>query len=60
MNDVENRILSYFQVLINSVQGFQRRSRKCLSQSKVEVANLVFRMARKTQTVKFRSFIMLL
>ena len=38
------------QVLLNSVQPFQRRSRKFLSQSKARVAILFFRSARKTQT----------
>ena len=37
-------------VLLNSVQWFQRRSRKCLSQSEARAAILFFRSARKTQT----------
>ena len=39
-----------YQVSMNSVQRFQRRSRKCLSQSEVKAAILFFRSARKTQT----------
>ena len=35
------------QVLLNSVQRFQRRSRKCLSQSKAGAAILFFRSAPK-------------
>ena len=42
--------LASFQVSLNSVQPFQRRSRKCLSQSEARVAILFFRSARKTQT----------
>ena len=38
------------QVSLNSVQGFQRRSRQCLFQSAARAAILVFRSARKTQT----------
>ena len=38
------------QVLLNSVRRFQRRSRKCLSQSEARAAILFFRLARKTQT----------
>ena len=39
--------LASYQVSINSIQRFQRRSRKCLSQSE---ANLFYRSTRKTQT----------
>ena len=42
--------LASCQVSLNSVQRFQRRSRKCLSQSKARAAILLFRSARKTQT----------
>ena len=42
--------LAFCQVSLNSVQQFQRRSRKCLSQSEARVAILFFRSARKTQT----------
>ena len=38
------------QVSLNSVQRFQRRSRKCLSQSEARAAILFFQSARKTQT----------
>ena len=38
------------QVSLNSVQGFQRRNRKCLSQSEARAAILFFRSARKTLT----------
>ena len=38
------------QVALNSVQRFQRRSRKCLSKSKAGAAILFFQSARKTQT----------
>ena len=38
------------QVLLNSVQRFQRRSRECLSQSEARAAILFFRSAQKTQT----------
>ena len=38
------------QVSLNSVQRFQRRSRKWLSQSEGRAAILFFRSARKTQT----------
>ena len=38
------------QLSLNSVQRFQRRSRKCLSQSEAMAAILFFRSARKTQT----------
>ena len=37
-------------VLLNSVQRFQRISRKCLRQSQAGAAILFFRSARKTQT----------
>ena len=42
--------LASCQVSLNSVQGFQRRSRKCISQSEARAAILFFRSARKTQT----------
>ena len=42
--------LASCQVSLNSVLRFQRRSRKCLSQSLTRVAILFFRSARKTQT----------
>ena len=42
--------LASCQVPLNSVQRFQRRSRKCLSQSEATVAILFFRSAQKTQT----------
>ena len=42
--------LASCQVSLNSVQPFQRRSRKCLSQSEARAAILFFRSARKTQT----------
>ena len=42
--------LASCQVSLNSVQRFQRRSRKCLSQSEARAAILIFRSARKTQT----------
>ena len=42
--------LASCQVSLNSVQRFQRRSRKFLSQSEARVAILFFRSARKTQT----------
>ena len=42
--------LASYQVLLNSVQRFQWRSRRCLSQSKARAAILFFRLARKTQT----------
>ena len=42
--------LASCQVSLNSIQRFQRRSRKCLSQSKARAALLFFRSARKTQT----------
>ena len=42
--------LASYQVSLNSVQQFQRRSRKCLSQSEARAAILFFRSARKTQT----------
>ena len=43
--------LASCQVWLNSVQRFQRRSRKCLSQSEARAAILFFRSARKTQTL---------
>ena len=42
--------LASHQVSLNSVQRFQRRSRKCLSQSEARAAILFFRSTRKTQT----------
>ena len=42
--------LASCQVSLNSVQWFQRRSRKCLSQSEASAAILFFRSAWKTQT----------
>ena len=42
--------LASYQVSLNSFQRFQRRSRKCVSQSEARVAILFFRSARKTQT----------
>ena len=42
--------LASFQVSLNSVQSFQRRSRKCLSQSEARAAILFFWLARKTLT----------
>ena len=42
--------LASCQVSLNSVQRFQRRSWKCLSQSDARAAILFFRSARKTQT----------
>ena len=42
--------LASCQVSLNSVQRFQRKSRKCLSQSEARAAILFFRSARKTQT----------
>ena len=42
--------LASCQVSLNSVQRFQRRSRKCLSQSEARAAILFFPSARKTQT----------
>ena len=42
--------LASYQVSLNSVQQFQRRSRKWLSQSKARAAILFFRSAWKTQT----------
>ena len=45
--------LASCQVLLNSIQRFQRRSRKCLSQSEARAAILFFRSARKnTNLVK--------
>ena len=44
-----HRDLASCQVLLNSVQQFQRRSRKCLNQSEAGAAILIFRSARKTQ-----------
>ena len=42
--------LASCQVSLNSVQRFQRRSRKCLSQSEASLAILFFQSARETQT----------
>ena len=42
--------LASCQVRLNSVQQFQRRSRKCLSQSEARAAILFFQSASKTQT----------
>ena len=42
--------LAYCKVSLNSFQRFQRRSRKCHSQSEARAAILIFRLARKTQT----------
>ena len=42
--------LASCQVLLNSVQRFQRRSWKCLSQSEARAAILILRSAWKTQT----------
>ena len=42
--------LALYQVSLNSVQRFQRRSRKYLSQSEARAAIFFFRSARKTQT----------
>ena len=42
--------LASYQVSLNSIQRFQRRSRKCLSQSEASAAILFFRSAWKTQT----------
>ena len=44
-----HRDLASCQVLLNSVQQFQRRSRKCISHSEAGAAILFFRSARKTQ-----------
>ena len=46
--------LASCQVLLYSVQWFQRRSQKCLSQSEARAAILFFRSARKTQTCRGR------
>ena len=43
--------LASCQVTLNSVQRFQRGSRKCLSQSEARAAILFFRSPRKTQTL---------
>ena len=39
--------LASYQVSLNSIQRFQRRSRKCLSQSEARAAILFFRSAQK-------------
>ena len=44
--------LASCQLTLNSVQRFQRKSRKCLSQSEARAAILFFWSARKTQTWK--------
>ena len=44
--------LASCQVSLNSVQQFQRRSRKCLCQSEARVAILFFWSAQKTQICK--------
>ena len=44
--------LASCQVSSNSVQRFQRRSRKCLSQAEAGTAILFFRSAQKTQLFK--------
>ena len=44
--------LVFCQVSLNSVQRFQRRSRKCLSKSEARAAILFFRSARKTNLVE--------
>ena len=41
--------LASYQVSLNSIQRFQRRSWKCLSQSEARAAILFFQSARKTQ-----------
>ena len=53
--------LASCQVSLNSVQRFQRRGRKCLSQSEARAAVLIFRSAREKDIeilipVKFRWF----
>ena len=42
--------LASCQVSLNSIERFQRRSRKCLSQSEARAAILFFQSTRKTQT----------
>ena len=42
--------LSFCQVSLQAVQRFQRKSRRCLSQSEARAAVLFFRSAQKTQT----------
>ena len=42
--------LASYKVSLNSVQRFQRKSRKCLSQSEARAAIWFFRSARKIQT----------
>ena len=42
--------LASCQVSLNTVQRFQRKSRKCVSQSEARAAILLFQLARKTQT----------
>ena len=51
--------LASCQVSFNSIQRFQRRSKKCLSESEASAAIFFFRSARKTQTWSrtLRSFI---
>ena len=48
VGDVED--LASSQVSLNSLQRFQRRSLKCLSQSEARAAILFFRSAQITQT----------
>ena len=43
--------LASCQVLLNSIQWFQRRSWKCFSQSEARAAILFFLLARKTRTL---------
>ena len=50
INLVEDVNIASCQVSLNSVKQFQRRSRKCLSQSETRTAIVGFRSARKTQT----------
>ena len=44
--------LASYQVSLNSIQQFQRKRRKCLSQSEARVAILFFRSARNTNLVE--------
>ena len=44
--------LASCQISLNSIQRFQRRSRKCLSQSEARAAILFLRSARKTNLVE--------
>ena len=58
VEDVEYWVLTSFQVSLNSVQRLQRRSRKCLGQSELEVANSEWpekhKLIRILLSVKFR------